>query len=99
MKKNFNNLSAIEKISILWTAPLTLAVVILFSILTLIIYIFKVIFVFSGTIGSLQYIFGMILEEIKKRKFEKLRRQDSEFSRFESLVSEKIKERQQRQQQ
>jgi len=98
MKKNFNNLSAIEKISILWTAPLTLAVVILLSILTLIIYIFKVIFVFSGTIGSLQYIFGMILEEIKKRKFEKLRRQDSEFSRFESLVSEKIKERQQRQQ-
>lgn len=99
MKKNFNNLSAIEKISILWTAPITLAVVILISIFTLIIYIFKVIFVFSGTIGSLQYLFGLTLEEIKRRQFKKLQRQDSEFSRFESLVSEKIKERQQRQQQ
>lgn len=98
MKKSFNDLSAIEKFALLWTAPVTLAVVIIISVLTFILYFTKVILVFSGTIGASQYLFGEIDKTIKQRQFKRLRNEDRFQSNFDALIAEKIKQKQQQQQ-
>lgn len=98
MKKSFNELSGIEKFAILWSAPITLAAVITISILTLLLYLFKVVFVLSGTLGAIQYLFGEVQAKVKEKQFKRLRNQDRFQARFDDLVAAKIKEKQQRNQ-
>jgi hypothetical protein len=96
MKKSFNQLSAIEKIAILWAAPITLVVVISISILTLLIYLFKVVVVLSGTLAAVQYLFGEVQAKVKERQFKRLRNKDKVQAKFDDLVNSKIKEKQER---
>ena len=98
MKKSFNQLSAIEKIAILWAAPITLVVVISISILTLLLYLFKVVVVLSGTLAAVQYLFGEVQAKVKQRQFKRLRNKDKVQSNFDALIAEKMKQRQERQQ-
>jgi hypothetical protein len=91
MKKSFNQLSAMEKFALVWTAPVTLAVVIAISIVTLVVYLFKVVFVYSGTIGAAQYLFNDIQKKIKERQFKKIRREDKFQAEFDRAINEQIK--------
>jgi len=80
-----------EKFALVWTAPVTLAVVIAISILTLLIYLLKVVFVYSGTIGAAQYLFNDIQKKIKERQFKKIRREDKFQAEFDRAINEQIK--------
>lgn len=80
-----------EKFALVWTAPVTLAVVIAISIVTLVVYLFKVVFVYSGTIGAAQYLFNDIQKKIKERQFKKIRREDKFQAEFERAINEQIK--------
>jgi len=80
-----------EKFALVWTAPVTLAVVIAISIVTLIVYLFKVVFVYSGTIGAAQYLFNDIQKKIKERQFKKIRREDKFQAEFDRAINEQIK--------
>lgn len=91
MKKSFNQLSRMEKLAILWTAPITLAVVIAISILTLLTYLFKVVFVYSGTMGAAQYLFNEVQKKVKEKQFKRLRNQDRFQAQFDAAISEHLK--------
>ncbi len=80
-----------EKFALVWTAPVTLAVVIAISIVTLVVYLFKVVFVYSGTIGAAQYLFNDIQKKIKERQFKKIRREDKFQAEFDRAINEQIK--------
>lgn len=86
-----------EKFAFIWTAPVTLAVVIAISILTLLIYLLKVVFVYSGTIGAAQYLFNDIQKKIKERQFRKIKREDRFQATFEEKIAAKMKQKQQQQ--
>ncbi len=94
MKKSFNDLSRREKFAILWTAPITLAAFIIISILTLVFYLTKVILVFSGTIGALQFLFNDIQAKVKKQQFKRIQREDRFQASFDAAIAEKIKQKQ-----
>lgn len=79
-----------EKFALVWTAPVTLAVVIAISIVTLVVYLFKVVFVYSGTIGAAQYLFNDIQKKIKERQFKKIRREDKFQAEFDRAINEQI---------
>ena len=83
---NMKKLNIIEKISLIWTIPISMVAIITISISTLIIYIFKIVLVYSGTAGSLQYLFDQIRKQNIKKQWSKIRKNDFIQSQFEKNI-------------
>jgi hypothetical protein len=79
-------LNIIEKISLIWTIPISTVAIITIAILTLAIYISKIVLVYSGTAGSLQMIFEQIRTQNIKNQWSKIRKSDFIQSQFEKNI-------------
>lgn len=79
-------LNIIEKISLIWTIPISTVAIITIAISTLIIFIFKVVLVYSGTAGSLEYLFDQIRKQNIKKQWSKIRKSDFIQSQFEKNI-------------
>ena len=79
-------LNIIEKISLIWTIPISIVAIIIIAILTLTIYVSKIVLVYSGTAGSLQMIFEQIRTQNMKNQWSKIRKSDFIQSQFEKNI-------------
>lgn len=67
----------IEKIAIIWVAPLFLVAIIALGILSTIIYLLKIVWVYSGTAGASITIIQGIRKRFNAAKWARLQRTDS----------------------
>lgn len=79
-------LNIIEKISLIWTIPISIVAIVTIAILTLTIYVSKIVLVYSGTAGSLQMIFDQIRKQNIKNQWAKIRKSDFIQSQFEKNI-------------
>ena len=79
-------LNIIEKISLIWTIPISIVAIIIIAILTLTIYVSKIVLVYSGTAGSLQMIFEQIRTQNIKNQWSKIRKSDFIQSQFDKNI-------------
>lgn len=69
-------MKTIEKIAVLWTAPLFLVAIIALGVLSTIIYLFKILWVYSGTAGASIAMVGAIRKQFNSKSWERLKRRD-----------------------
>lgn len=70
-------MKTIEKIAVIWVAPLFLLAIIAIGIVSTIIYLLKLIFVFSGTAGAATKMISAVRQRFNAAKWERLQRHDA----------------------
>lgn len=77
------NLSISEKIALIWTIPIVLLIIVGAAIYSVLKFTFAVVFVKSGTAGSMSFIFLKIKSSFITKQFDKFRREDSILANFD----------------
>lgn len=80
-------MKTIEKIAIIWVAPLFFAGIIAIGIISTIIYVLKMVWVYSGTAGASIMMVREIRKKFNAAKWERLQKTDS----FMADIDRKVK--------
>jgi hypothetical protein len=75
-----------EKIAIIWVAPMFLVGIIAIGIVSTILYLLKLIWVFSGTAGASMTMVSAIRKRFNAAKWERLKKTDSMLAEIDRKV-------------
>lgn len=76
-------LSLIEKVAIIWTIPIVIAIIVIAFIYALLKYTFAVFLNYTGTGGALSYLFWKIKSSYVTKKFNQFKEEESFLKNFD----------------
>jgi hypothetical protein len=77
-------LSLIEKISLIWSIPLTSALILLAFVYSVLKFIFQSLFVYSGTAGSMSFLFIKMKQTSLRKIWKRIEDEDSMIKNFDA---------------
>lgn len=81
--KNFRTLSLVEKIALIWSIPLTFVLIVLAFIYSIVKFSLQVVFVYSGTAGSMSFLFIKMKQSSVRKIWKRIEEEDSILSNFD----------------
>jgi hypothetical protein len=79
-------LNIMEKIAMIWTLPLAIVVSAILIAISIVVYLIRVVFVYSGTAGSAIWIISQIREKWNAKQWSNLRRRDQQIAEVDKSV-------------
>lgn len=70
-------MKTIEKIAMLWTAPIFLAATIAVGVIATVIFLVRFVLVYSGTIGAALILISGVKKQFNAKKWERLQKRDA----------------------
>lgn len=80
------NLTIMAIIAMIWTIPLAIVFTVIFFIVSCVIYLIRLVLVFSGTAESAIWIIDKIKQRWKSHQWNKLKKQDGVISTIDSMM-------------
>jgi hypothetical protein len=77
-------LSLIEKISLIWSIPLTSALILLAFVYSVLKFIFQSLFVYSGPAGSMSFLFIKMKQTSLRKIWKRIEDEDSMIKNFDA---------------
>jgi hypothetical protein len=77
-------LSLIEKISLIWSIPLTSALILLSFIYSTVKFLLQAVFVYSGTAGSMSFLFIKMKQTSLRKIWKRIEDEDSMIKNFDA---------------
>jgi hypothetical protein len=77
-------LSLIEKISLIWSIPLTSALILLAFIYSTVKFLLQAVFVYSGTAGSMSFLFIKMKQTSLRKIWKRIEDEDSMIKNFDA---------------
>jgi hypothetical protein len=77
------NLSISEKVALIWSIPLTATLIFLAFIYSTVKYLLQAVFVYSGTAGSMSFLFIKIKQSSIRKIWKQIEEQDSLIKNFD----------------
>lgn len=79
-------LNVMEKIAMIWTLPLAIVVSAILIVISIAVFLTRVVFVYSGTAGSAIWIISQIREKWNTKQWSNLRRRDQQIAEVDKIV-------------
>jgi hypothetical protein len=79
-------LNVMEKIAMIWTLPLAIVVSAILIVISIAVFLTRVVFVYSGTAGSAIWIISQIREKWNAKQWSNLRRRDQQIAEVDKIV-------------
>lgn len=80
---NFRTLSLVEKIALIWSIPLTIVLIVVSLIYSIVKYCLQAAFVYSGTAGSMSFLFIKMKQSSVRKIWKRIEEEDSILSNFD----------------
>jgi hypothetical protein len=82
----FQKLNIMEKIAMIWTTPMAFVVAVVLIAVSVIVYLLRVVFVYSGTAGAAIWYVSAIREKWIANKWDQLRKYDAQSAMLDKNV-------------
>ena len=79
-------LNIMEKIAMIWTLPLAIVVSAISIVISIVVFLIRVVFVYSGTAGSAIWIISQMRKKWNAKQWENLRRRDQQIAEVDKIV-------------
>lgn len=80
-------LNIMEKIAMIWTLPLAIVISAALIVISITVFLLRVVFVYSGTAGSAIWIVNKIREKWNAKQWANLRRRDQQTAELDKIVN------------
>lgn len=79
-------LNIMGKIAMIWTLPLAIVISAILIVMSITVYLIRVVFVYSGTAGSAVWIISKMREKWNAKQWSNLRRRDQQIAEVDKSV-------------